>query len=90
MYGKFAYNLNEQSFRNFQFNIRKFCSQKSIYQWNKVFVFTCAINIITGLLFFIFGDSTVQPWNYEDACDEEKREEKLLESKENGCPISIK
>lgn len=50
-------------------------SQKSIESWNKVFLLTAGIDVFSGILFFIFGDSRVQPWNYEN-CKEEEKDEK--------------
>lgn len=55
---------------------------KSIEQWNKVFLITCVANMFSGILFLIFGDSNIQPWNYETGIEKDAAV-KLLKTKES-------
>lgn len=53
-----------------------------------VFLVTGGINIIPGILFLLFSESEIQPWNYAATFDE-KTNEKLLPNGENGHSIVV-
>lgn len=48
--------------------------EKYIEQWRLVFWITFAVNIITLIVYLIWGSGEVQPWNNAD--DQEKAEGK--------------
>lgn len=37
--------------------------QQTVVQWQKVFFLHAAILSISGILYIIYGDANVQPWN---------------------------
>ncbi|XP_065204366.1 vesicular glutamate transporter 1-like [Planococcus citri] len=64
---------------------------RGIREWNMVFVIIGCINIVPGILFMIFSQSEVQPWNYAtQQTDVEKPDKKLLKNHENGNKMIFK